>query len=813
MQRNTYHLTKRIGIGVLACMLATGMASRAAATVNLDNATSLQFKWDFPLSAGVTASPVVANGLVYAGAWDGVLYALDRETGSLVWSFDTGSGSILGIQSTVLVRATGDVCFGDSASHVWCRDGLTGAPVWDKLVGDSAVDHIWSGLAESNGRMFVSIASHSDQPCTKGRLVVLDATNGADIWSLQTVPNKVCSTDTGTVCIVDADCPSAGTCVDAVGAGVTATVSFDATGSSVYMNTVGCFTFPSVGDSDSIFKIDAATGAVIWKTRVDAPEQFGACSNDPSIDCGTDAECGAGNTCDTKSFYHDFGFLNGPNPVDVPSLGKTLLVSGSKNGTLYALDEATGAIEWSNQVVPKPVTPDFAGFGLFNGPLAIADGRIFAALYDFSPSITPAPDHMQAFDLATGASLWTSNMGISWSGIGTSNGVVFTGNNAFSGFRMFDAATGAPLGTRSLGAATTSVARADGNDVYIGYGIFGGSGGIRAFEIAAPSKTGACLQTVNKQTAKFAQQKAKALCKCEVLKLKGKIPSTTVCSRDDLKTTSKIGKAAGKRTAKIDATCGGSDKICGADLAAEVGADRIGFSQMCPGFESMGQCSGGTNDTDLCSSDGDCSGGGVCVKCDTAILADECTGVDTCLGCVASAATRQMDDVLITDLAPTDPAAQKAENLCQQEIQKSTWKFFNSKSKILQKCWDKRIKGKHTDTCPDAAAATGSDAKIAADKIAQAQTKMRDKICKRCGGGDQVCGGGDDLAISSLYAPAPTCPSVTLPSTPFTDCGSITISNIADLVDCLQCVAEFKIDCTTANQVPSIVPYPAACAN
>ena len=332
-------------------------------------------------------------------------------------------------------------------------------------------------------------------------------------------------------------------------------------------------------------------------------------------------------------------------------------------------------------------------------------------------------------------------------------------------------------------------------------------------EIPPPAKTGACKQTVNKQTAKFSQQTAKALCKCEVLKIKGKIPSTTVCARDDLKTTTKLGKAASKRTAKIDATCGGGDRLCGADLTGEVGADRIGFAGMCPGLESMGQCSGGTNDSDLCSSDVDCLGGGACVKCDTPILADECTAVDTCLGCVASVATHRMNGVLIGDLAATDPALQKDENRCQQEIQKSTWKLFNSRSKILQKCWDKRLKGKHSDTCPDANAAADSDAKIAADKIAQAEVKMTDKICNRCGGADQLCGGGDDLAISNLYATAPICPSVTLPSAPFTDCGTIAINSVSDLIDCLQCVAEFKVDCTTANQVPSLVPYPSECTN
>jgi outer membrane protein assembly factor BamB len=253
---------------------------------------ALELKWDFRLTAGVTSSPVVANGFVYATSWNGFLYALDPDDGTVVWSLNTGSAGILGVQSTPLVvTPSGDVCIGDSASHVWCRDGAGGTAIWDKQVGNIAVDHIWSGLATANGRLFVSIASHSDQPCTQGRLVALDLADGADLWTLQTVPDEICDTDTGIACTDDSDCPSGGSCISAVGGGVTATVSFDPTGNFVYMNTVGCYTFPSVGDSDSIFKIAAATGDVIWKTRVDAPEQFGFCSNNSAVDCGTDADC------------------------------------------------------------------------------------------------------------------------------------------------------------------------------------------------------------------------------------------------------------------------------------------------------------------------------------------------------------------------------------------------------------------------------------------------------------------------------------------------------------------------------------------
>src|SRR5262249_5747939 len=165
---------------------------------------------------------------------------------------------------------------------------------------------------------------------TRGRLVALDLGTGTELWRFYTVPAKVCKTDTSKTCETDDQCPQNGPCVDGIGGGVTAAPSIDPTGTYVYMNTVGCYTFPSIGESDSICKIEAATGNVVWRNRVNAPEQFGTCidpvAGNTGVDCGVDGDCPAGNTCVKKSVYHDFGFVNGPLQIQVPDGGgmKTL---------------------------------------------------------------------------------------------------------------------------------------------------------------------------------------------------------------------------------------------------------------------------------------------------------------------------------------------------------------------------------------------------------------------------------------------------------------------------------------------------------
>src|SRR5262249_19921666 len=237
------------------------------------NVSSLALKWEAPIGHGVTAQTIVANGLAYVPSWDGKLHALDPATGKERWVFQPAGGFLSG---AVLATPDRKIYFGSALSDVYCLRGDDGSLVWHVMLGKAGVDAVWSQLSIANGRLLVGIASLQDKPCTHGRLFALDPATGAELWHFQTVPDKVCSTDTGIACTSDNQC-NGGTCVDGKGGGVTATSIFDPTGNFVYMNTVGCYTFPSIGDSDAIFKLDAATGAVIWKNRVTPPEQFGMC--------------------------------------------------------------------------------------------------------------------------------------------------------------------------------------------------------------------------------------------------------------------------------------------------------------------------------------------------------------------------------------------------------------------------------------------------------------------------------------------------------------------------------------------------------
>lgn len=465
-------------------------------TLNPGNASQLAQKWNFDIATaigtsnnGVSSTPTVGFGNVYVGSWNGFVIAIKQSTGSLKWKYDTqsqGVGLVPGVSGSVTLTADGRALAGDAKGVLHCLNAKNGKLLWKTALGDPAVDQVWGSPTIVGNRVYLGLASHSDNPCTKGRLLALDLDTGQTIlWTHQTVPDNICTTDTAVVCTTDGDCPNGGTCVPGKGAGVTATVATDETGGFIYMNTVGCYTFPSIGDSDTIFKLDAATGATVWKTRVQPPEQFSACAGDPSVDCRGSADCAfVGGPCNTKAFYHDFGFLNGPLVVEADdgmSGTREIVVSGSKDGSLYARDPMTGGLVWTRAVRPSPVTPSFAGFGLFDGAVGFASDRFFAALYDFTPPIVGPPKHLQAFSAVDGSTAWEDEIGPSFGAVGIGGGLVAMGTLTSSSVYVYDTTTGARLKTLSIPSTTSSGPSIVDGTIYVGYGLGGAVGGVAAF--------------------------------------------------------------------------------------------------------------------------------------------------------------------------------------------------------------------------------------------------------------------------------------------------------------------------------------------
>lgn len=82
--------------------------------------------WRFQTDDIILSAPTLQEGTVYAGSYDGNLYALDAETGHLKWKFHT-NGKIIGRA----VIHKGKVIIGSQDGNVYCLD-KGGRMLWTK---------------------------------------------------------------------------------------------------------------------------------------------------------------------------------------------------------------------------------------------------------------------------------------------------------------------------------------------------------------------------------------------------------------------------------------------------------------------------------------------------------------------------------------------------------------------------------------------------------------------------------------------------------------------------------------------------------
>lgn len=79
----------------------------------------------------VTATPTIADGIVYVGSQDNSVYALDAGTGAKVWSFPTSSKIFL--SSPVI--ANGVLYIGSNDNNLYALDAHSGKLIWQYATG------------------------------------------------------------------------------------------------------------------------------------------------------------------------------------------------------------------------------------------------------------------------------------------------------------------------------------------------------------------------------------------------------------------------------------------------------------------------------------------------------------------------------------------------------------------------------------------------------------------------------------------------------------------------------------------------------
>lgn len=350
------------------------------------NVGRLELAWafGFPEAQRARSQPAVTEKAVFTGSQSGRVYALDRMTGCIWWTFDAKAEVRNAPVLDVDAAAGPTLYFGDFDARVYAVDAETGKLRWATTVRDHPDGTITGSLALHGGRLFVPMSStevlsafNEDYECCtfRGGVTALDASDGSRVWRWYSVDKPVRHKGGETA-------PS--------GAPVWGTPTVDPARGLLYVGTGENYSSPANDQSDAIIAIELATGRRKWVMQATAGDAWNAA-------CGTkqSANCPAQDG-------PDFDF--GAPPILVKAGARDILLAGQKSGEIFAIDPDRGSVLWRQRV----------GRGGFNGGIhwgMASDGAtLFVPIADTPGSRfakgDPRPG-IHAFDVATGRPLWS----------------------------------------------------------------------------------------------------------------------------------------------------------------------------------------------------------------------------------------------------------------------------------------------------------------------------------------------------------------------------------------------------------------------
>lgn len=126
-------------------------------------------KWSFETGATVEASPLVVNGTVVVGSQDNNVYALDEQTGTEIWSYSTSAA----VASPAYSANT--VFIGNENGKLFALDINSGENKWTFTSDGTGSVGSKSAPTVKDGSVFVGL--------TDGTLHSIDETDGTENWN------------------------------------------------------------------------------------------------------------------------------------------------------------------------------------------------------------------------------------------------------------------------------------------------------------------------------------------------------------------------------------------------------------------------------------------------------------------------------------------------------------------------------------------------------------------------------------------------------------------------------------------------------
>jgi polyvinyl alcohol dehydrogenase (cytochrome) len=330
-----------------------------------ETANLLELAWRAPIGAAISATPVIANGLVVVGAYDGAVRAFSAADGTAVWTYETGAAvpePLLGISIGVTGSAAivdGVVYVGDATGKLHAISAETGEDIWTMAPDDQPAASVWSSPVIANGVLYTGIASVAKEVGFRGVVVAVDTATGATIWEHFVTPE---GTD---------------------GGGVFGVPALDLERGLLVVGTQNAYTADNAdsGDVMSMIALDLATGELVWSF-----------SGVPADGSATVAD--------------DIAFSASPNlfTVQIDGADRDVVGVGQKSGIYHLLDRETGEQIWMTEITPP------GPLGGMEGTSAAGNGVIVVPATMWPDFSDPnAAGVVRALDAATGEILWSQD--------------------------------------------------------------------------------------------------------------------------------------------------------------------------------------------------------------------------------------------------------------------------------------------------------------------------------------------------------------------------------------------------------------------
>lgn len=442
----------------------------------------LKWAFGFPFGNSAYGQPSIVGGRAFVGADTGFVYSLDARTGCVHWSFRASAG--VRTAPTVGPGTAANpylVYFGDIRANVYAVNAETGALVWKERLDPHPIARVTGAPKLADGRLFVPLSSleesgagNPNYPCCtfRGGVAAYDAQTGTRLWksySVAEAPKKGKVTSIGTQLWAPA------------GAGIWSSPTIDLKRRRVYVATGNGYTDPADDASDAVIAYDMDTGKRVWVQQVMAADSY--VRDCPGIYRPNVPTENKSETCPDE-LGPDMDFGNAPILRTMPN-GKTFIAIGQKDGHAWGLDpDDGGKVVWSRQL----------GLGWENGGGGMMWGSAADTRFAYFP-VTRTDERLglAAVGLATGEIAWRATPAIGGGApVSVIPGAVFFGSSSgtlyaysavngkamwqFDTARPFDTVNGVEAKGGNINAAGPVIA---GGMVYVTSGYSDLGGGIR----------------------------------------------------------------------------------------------------------------------------------------------------------------------------------------------------------------------------------------------------------------------------------------------------------------------------------------------